>query len=166
MTGLDAGGLAPAEAEVRQAIADSVRGLDTAILRSATAAQAALKRLTSRGRDFTDNDLKDVLASLRQVQQDCAEAASRIADATSGSLRRELTELAAHAQTVGVDASARVATLMSEFASRLGSAYQESAGFGLEAARAYSVRMALLASGFLAGVADALRDQSETKKHS
>jgi hypothetical protein len=166
VTGLDASGLAPAEAEVRQAVADSVRALDAVILKSATAAQIALERLASRGKDFTDNDLKDALASLRQLQQDCGVAASRIADATSGSLRRELTELAAHAQSVGVDASARVAVVMSEFASRLGSAYQESAGFGLEAARAYSVRMALLASGFLAGVADALREQSTTKNDS
>jgi hypothetical protein len=153
-------------ADVRQTIADAVKGLDTALLGSASAAHIALERLASRGKDFTDNDLKDALVSLAQLHEDCAAATSRLADATSGDLRRKLVELATHAQSVGVDASAQVASVMSEFASRLGSVSQDTAAAGLETARAYSVRMAMLASGFLAGVADAIRDQSQTRKDS
>jgi hypothetical protein len=156
----------PAEADVRQAIADAVKGLDAALLRSASAAHIALERLASRGKDFTDNDLKDALVTLGQLQEDCIAATKRLADATSGDLRQKLTELAVHAQSVGVDASSRVAGIMSEFAGRLGNVSQETAAAGLQTARAYSVRMAMLASGFLAGVADAMRDQSETKKGS
>ena len=85
-------------------------------------------------------------------------AANRIAEAMSGNLRREITELAVHAQNVGVEASARVATTMGEFASGMG------ATPGLATMRGASVRMALLASGVLAGVADALSDQAEAKK--
>jgi hypothetical protein len=66
-----------------------------------------------------------------------------------------MTELAVHAQNVGVKASARVATMMGEFASGMCS--------GLATMRGASVRMALVASGVLAGVADALRDQAEAK---
>jgi len=47
---------------------------------------------------------------------------------------------------------------MEEFAGGMG------ATPGLATMRGASVRMALLASGVLAGVADALRDQSEAKK--
>jgi hypothetical protein len=54
-------------------------------------------------------------------------------------------------------ASARVATMMGEFASGMG------ATPGLGTMRGASVRMALLASGVLAGVADALRDQTGAK---
>jgi hypothetical protein len=164
VAGLDVTGPPPAGADVRQTIADAVKGLDAALLRSAGAAHIALERLVSRGKDFTDNDLKDALVGLAQLQEDCAAATSRLADATTGDLRRKLTELAVHAQSVGVDASAQVATVMSEFASRLGSVSQETAATGLETARAYSVRMAMLASGFLAGVADAIRDQSQSNK--
>jgi hypothetical protein len=166
VAGLDASGPLPAGVEVRPAIADAAKGLDAAILRSAGAAHIALERLAARGKDFTDNDLKDALVSLAQLHEDCAAATTRLADATSGDLRRKLTELATHAQSVGVDASAQVATIMTEFASRLGSVSQETAAAGLETARAYSVRMAMLASGFLAGVADAIRDQSQTRKDS
>jgi hypothetical protein len=166
VAGLDTSGPVAAGAEVRQRIAEAVKGLDAALLRSAAAAHIALERLASRGKDFTDNDLKDALVTLGHLHEDCVAATSRIADATSGDLRRKLTELAVHAQSVGVDASAQVATVMSEFASRLGSVSQETAAAGLETARAYSVRMAMLASGFLAGVADAIREQSQSRKDS
>ena len=85
---------------------------------------------------------------------------SWIAEVMSGNLRREMTELAVHAQQVGAEASARVASVMGEFAGRMG----ESATSGLETIRGTSIRMALLASGVLAGVADALRDLSDAKK--
>lgn len=166
VTGLDTKAPEPAGKNVPQAVAEAVKGLDATILRSATAAQRALERLSSRGEDFTDNDLTDALVSLRQLQEDCAAATARIVDATSGDLRRELSELAAHAQAVGADASARAASAVTELASRLGSAYQESAGYGLETARTYGARVALLASGILAGVGDALQEQSRTRKDS
>ena len=42
--------------------------------------------------------------------------------------------------------------------------WYETAASGLEAVRGASARLTLLASGMLAGVADALRDQNQTKK--
>ena len=152
------GNAAVSGAEVRQLLADAVRGLDEALVKSASATHGALQRLASRGKDFTDNDLKEALVSLRKLEEDYMAAANRIAEAMSGNLRREITELAVHAQNVGVEASARVATTMGEFASGMG------APPALATMRGASVRMALLASGVLAGVADALRDQTEAKK--
>jgi hypothetical protein len=75
----------------------------------------------------------------------------------TGNLRREISELAVHAQNVGVEASARVASMMEELTGGVG------ATSGMAKVRDASVRMALLASGALAGVADALREQSEAK---
>jgi len=148
---------AVSSAEARELFADAVRELDAALVKSAGAAHAALQQLAMRGKDFTDNDLKEALVSLRQLEQDYAAAASRIAEAMTGNLRREMMELAAHAQNVGVEASARVASMMGELAGGV------SATPGIATIRDASVRMALLASGVLAGVADALRDQSDVK---
>jgi hypothetical protein len=66
--------------------------------------------------------------------------------------------LAAHAQNLGVEASVRVASMMGEFASSMG------AGSGLTTVRGASARMAMLASGVLAGIADALRAHTEAKE--
>ena len=146
-------------ADAEELLADAARELDDALMKSASATHSALQQLASRGKDFTDNDLKEALVSLRKLEEDCEAAAKRITEAMSGSnLRREMTELAVHAQNIGVEASARVANVVGEFASGM------RATPGLVTMRGAGVRMALLASGVLAGVADALRDQSEAKK--
>ena len=139
-------------ANLRELLADEVKTLEEALASSAAAAREALERLAGRGKDFTDNDLKQALVNLRQLEEDAVRAANRIAEAMSGNLRREIMELAVHAQGVGAEAGARAASLMSELAARLGGATS-----GLETMRGASVRVALLASGALAGIADALR---------
>ena len=148
---------AMSSAEARELFVDVVRELDDAIMSSARATHDAFQQIASRGKDFTDNDLKEVLVSLKKLEQDYAAAASRIGEAMSGNLRREMTELAVHAQNVGVEASARVASMMGDFAGGIG------ATSGIATIRDAGARVALLASGVLAGVADALRDQSEIK---
>jgi hypothetical protein len=151
------GNMAISGAVARELFADAVRKLDEALMKSASAAHNALQHLAARGKDFSDNDLKEALVSLRKLEQDYAAAASRVAEAMTGNLRREISELAVHAQNVGVEASARIASMMEELTGGVG------ATSGMAKVRDASVRMALLASGALAGVADALREQSEAK---
>jgi len=145
-------------AKARELFADAVRQLDDALVKSASATHGALQQLASRGQDFTDNDLKEALVSLRKLEEDYVAASNRLAEALNANLRREMTEIAAHAQNLGVEASVRAASMMGEFASNMG------AGSGLAAVRGASARMAMLASGVLAGIADALRDHTEAKK--
>ena len=151
------GNMAVSGAVARELFADAVRKLDEALMKSASAAHNALQHLAARGKDFSDNDLKEALVSLRKLEQDYAAAASRVAEAMTGNLRREISELAVHAQNVGVEASARITSMMEELTGGVG------ATSGMAKVRDASVRMALLASGALAGVADALREQSEAK---
>ena len=127
-------------------------------MKSATATHGALQQLASRGQDFTDNDLKEALVSLRKLEEDYVAVSNRLAEAMSANLRREMTEIAAHAQNLGVEASVRVASMMGEFASSMG------AGSGLATVRGASAHMAMLASGVLAGIADALRANTEAKE--
>ena len=157
--GRAAGSTTASGAKARELFADTVRQLDDALVKSASATHSALQQLASRGQDFTDNDLKDALVSLRKLEEDYAAVASRLAEAMSANLRREMTEIAAHAQNLGVEASVRVANVMGEFANAMGAA-----GSGLGAVRDAGARMAMLASGVMAGIADALRDRTEAKK--
>lgn len=145
-------------AESREFFADGIRGLDEALLKSASDAHGALQQIAARGKDFTDNDLKEALVSLRKLEEDYIAAANRVAEAMSGDLRREMRELAVHAQNVGVEASARLATGIGNFANGI------SAPPGLATIRGASARIAFLASGVLAGVADALHEQTGEKK--
>lgn len=159
-------GLPPAldTEQARLAFAEAIGGLDRALQESAQAAHEALAALASRGKDFSDNDLKNAFAALQKLQENYVATANHIADATTGSIRRELVDLALHAQRVGTDASVRIAQIMSEFASRMGGSTRGRAASGLDAAREYGVNMTMLTSGLLAGFADALRQQSDAKK--
>jgi hypothetical protein len=159
VTGRATGDVGSGGADPRELLIDEIRKLDEALANSAAATREALERLTARGKDFTDNDLKQALVSLRKLEENSVRAANRIAEALSGNLRREIMDLAAHAQGVGAEASARVVSLMSELAARVGGATS-----GLDAVRGASVRMALLASGALAGIADALRPDSKSRQ--
>jgi hypothetical protein len=143
-------------ARAREFFAETVRQLDDALVKSASAAHGALEQLTSRGQDFTDNDLKDALVSLRKLEEDYVAVSNRLAEALSANLRREMTEIAAHAQNLGVEASVRAASMMGEFAS--------SVGAGSATVRGASANMAMLASGVLAGIGDALRAHAEAKE--
>jgi hypothetical protein len=144
--------------------ADAVRRLDAALVTSSEAAHRALELIANRGKDVTENDVKTGLASLTKLQEDSLAAMNRLGEVASGNLRRELTELAIRTQNVGAETGARVAAMMNEFASRIGNAYRESAFPSLETARDVSVRVALLTSGVIAGIADALGQQSEKSK--
>lgn len=154
---------APTGDEARAAFAESIRALDDALQASAQAAHEALAALAARGKDFSDNDLKNAFTALHKLQEDYVAAANRLADATTGNIRRELVDLALHAQRVGADAGVRAAQLMSEFANRLGSVVRGRPGFGFDAAREVGANMTLVTSGVLAGLADALRQQTAPK---
>jgi hypothetical protein len=150
--------------QAREAFAEALRGLDQALQTSSQAAHEALAALASRGQDFSDNDLKNAFAALQTLQGDFVAAANHIADATTGNIRRELVDLALHAQRVGADASVGIAQMMSEFANRMSDAYRARAVPGFETVREYGANMTLFTSGLLAGFADALRQQAESKK--
>src|SRR5271165_5073406 len=152
------GSTAVTGAKAREFFAEAVRQLDDALVKSASATHGALQQLASRGQDFTDNDLKEALVSLRKLEEDYVAVSNRLAEALSANLRREMTEITAHAQNLGVEASVRVASMMGEFASSMG------AGSGLATVRGASANMAMLASGVLAGIADALRAHTEAKE--
>ena len=150
-------------AQARESFAEAIRGLDEALHASSQATHAALQTLVSRGKEFSDNDLKNAFAALQNLQRDYVAVADRIADVTTGNLRRELVDLTLHAQRVGADASVRFAQLLSEFANRIGT-YRAGTVPAFDSVRQYGANMTMLTSGLLAGFADALRQQSESKK--
>jgi len=150
-------------AQAREAFAESIGGLTDALHASSQATHAALQALASRGKAFSDNDLKNAFAALQSMQKDYVAVANRIAEATTGNLRGELADLALHAQRVGADVNVRFAQVMSEFANRIGSV-RPGAMPGFDSVRQYGANMTMFTSGLLAGFADALRQQAEARK--
>ena len=150
--------------QAREAFVEALRGFDQALQASSQAAHEALAALAAHGTDFSDNDLKNAFTALQRLQGDFVAAANHIADATTGNIRRDLVDLGLHAQRVGADASVRIAQMMSEFANRMNASYRARTVPGFETLREYGANMSLFTSGLLAGVADALRQQAESRK--
>jgi hypothetical protein len=145
--------------QVRAELPREARRLDAALAASAAATHRALQLIAERGNDVTDNDIKGALVDLTKLQKDCLATSTYLAAAARGNLRRELDQLVVQAQNVGAESSAQLAATINEFTSGLSTLYRETAAPGLETARGFSVRMALLTSGIIAGVADALSEQ-------
>lgn len=150
-------------ADMRNAMADALHGLDDALTKSAEAGRLALEQLTTRTKDFSENELKQALANLKKMEEDFLTTVGQVADAAKPVVKEELKDLVGHARRAGTDTGKIVAQTAREFAHRMGSTYVDTQIAGLHAARELSARFTQVASGFLAGLADALR-KDETKK--
>lgn len=150
--------------ETGEAFSDAVKRLDEGLMNTAASAHTALVQLAAKGDNHTDNDLKEALEHLRQLQKAYVETTTLVAEKATGNLQREFRELASHAQQVSADAGARVASLINEFSERVSSTSNEAARSGFDLTRQTGMRMAFLTSGVLAGIADALREQATPKK--
>jgi hypothetical protein len=148
---------------VRQALADAFSGLDEALMKSAEAGSLALKELATQGKSLSDNELKQALESLKGLEESFFSTVHQAADSAGVKVKQEMLDLLSHARRSGTDTGAKVGATLSEFAGRMTHIGIDSAKLGLETARDFSARFALLASGILAGLADALHDQATHK---
>lgn len=147
--------------EIRQALADGFSGLDEALARTAQATHLAMQELLSQGKDFTEQDLKRALDDLKITEQAFLDTLSQVADAAGSRVRNEFRDAIEHARRSGTDTGASVRATLGELGNRLSSTMKESVSAGQDAARTVSSRLAALASGILAGMAEALREKSE-----
>jgi hypothetical protein len=130
---------------VRQALAEGFRGMDQALTKSVEAGHEALRQMVATGRGISDNELKQALDFVATVDQ--------VAQSANERVRPQLRELVRDATHLGTETGRRTARLMADFT--LGS---------LELAGEFGVRFAQLASGVLAGMADALDKTDSGKK--
>ena len=153
-------------AQMRNALSEVLHGLDSALRVSAEAGHVALKELTATGRAFSDKELKGALSNLRKIEEDFISTVSQVADAANAQVRPELRDALRTARETGTATGRQVALTMGDFAQKFGAASFDAALVGLETANEFGQRFALVASGVLGGLAEALRtkDDKETGK--
>ena len=148
---------------MRQAMSEALQGLDQALRTSTQAGGEALRQLTSSGRSFSDNELKQALANLKKLEEDFLSTVGQVAEGTSESVRPELREALRNARHAGTATGKQVAQTMGEFAQKFGAASFEATLTGLETAADFGQRFTLIASGILSGMAEALRTEPRTE---
>ena len=137
---------------VRHALAEGLRGIDQALTKSVDAGHEAIRQMTATGRGISDNEVKQALAGLRKVEEDFVATVDQVASSANERVRPELRELLRQSLHAGTETGRHTARLMAEFTLS-----------GMELAGEFSLRFAHLASGVLAGMADAL-DKTDSRK--
>ncbi|HEY8249059.1 MAG TPA: DUF6781 family protein, partial [Burkholderiales bacterium] len=114
---------------------------------------SALRQMVATGRSISDNEVKQALAGLKKIEEDFVATVSQVASSASERTRPELRALVERAAHAGTETGRRTAHLMKEFTFS-----------GMELAGQFSVRFAQLASGVLAGMADALEKSAAERQ--
>ena len=150
--------------DLRRALSDAFAGMDQAISKAAQASNLALKELASRGREFSDNELKQGLERMRQMEGDFLDSVREVSKSASGGVKREWQDLIAHAQRAGTETGQVISQTARDFSARMTATMSEGAIAGVDAARQFGERFAALASGILAGMSEALRPDKDNDK--
>ena len=138
---------------LRQAMGQAFRGMDEALTKSVEAGESAVRQMVATGRGVADNEVKQALAGLKKIEQDFIETVSQVASSANERARPELRALLERATHAGTETGKQTAKLMAEFTAS-----------GMELAGQFSARFAQMASGVLAGMADALEKSAAEKK--
>lgn len=135
---------------LRDRLADAFRGMDEALTKSVEAGQQALRQMAATGRGFSDHELKQGVAGLKKIEHDFVETVNQVASSANERLRPELKEALRQTLHAGTETGRQSARLMAEFTLT-----------GIELAGEFSARFAQVASGVLAGMADALSQKKD-----
>lgn len=157
-------GAAKRAGEVKSALSEGLAGMDEALTKAAEATRLALEQLTSHAKDFSESELDWALVNLKRMEEEFLDTVSVVADSAAGKIKQELKDLVVHARRAGTDTGAKVAETVSTLGSKVSTTLHESKVVGKDAAREMSARLASLASGILAGMADALHEKAEKLK--
>ena len=151
--------------ELRQALSEAFRGLDDALRRSAESGATALRQFVATGKEFSDTDFKQTLATMKKLEDDFYRP-RHMAEAASEKVRPELRQLIDTARTSGTETGKTVALTFTELAQRFSGAWLDVTLAGLEIANEVGTRFAQVTSGILGGIADALAERRpDTKPH-
>jgi hypothetical protein len=157
-------GAEQSQADLRQALSEAFRGMDLALTRSAEAGGAALRQIASTGKDLSDTELKQALATMKRLEEDFLATAGHAAEATNARIQPELRRILDTARETGTETGRIAAHNMTKLAQRFSIASLDTALAGMEVAAEVGTRFAHVASGILSGIADALAAPRSDKK--
>jgi hypothetical protein len=138
---------------MRKAMGQAFRGMDEALTKSVVAGEEALRKLVATGRSISDNEVKQALTGLKKIEEDFLSTVGQVAESANERVRPELRDLAQRAARAGTETGRQAASLMADVTFS-----------GIELAGHFSARFAQMASGVLAGMADALEKSAADKQ--
>jgi hypothetical protein len=150
--------------EAREALAEVIRGLDRALVKSSEAWQEALKSVVATGRGISEQELKQALERVQKIQDEFIASVDRVAQTSGERVAPEMRGVIDQATRAGTEAGRQTAATISELSRRFASGSAEAALAGMELAGQLGGRFTQIASGVLGAMADALQKPPATPK--
>lgn len=150
--------------DIKDALGKAVSGLDDALSKAAEATKLALQEATSRGDDFSAQELKRTLKDVQTLEQMFVETLRDAARGGKDQVHHILADLADHARHSGTAVGAQIRESMADLIVHLASAGKSGVRTGVKSAKTTASLMARMASGMLEGVADSLHPKQPERK--
>jgi len=149
-------GVAKREMKVEKALADTVAGMDDALLKAVQASSVALHRLTGEGYDYEDSNLKRALDELEKLEDEFLQSIATATEGASEKLKAPWERLLQKTKVSGTATGSQVASTMRDYAKRAQAAMREQRATSFKAAHLLTQNFATLASGILIGMSQGL----------
>ncbi len=154
-------GLEHRKSELKNALSEAMAGLDEAVSKAVEASHLALRQLVSQGKAFGENELKQALEQLKNLEGAFLDTLGKVADSAGDKLRQEFKDFVLHARRAGTDTGGKIAVMVEEFSNKVHATADSGKLTAVTAARDVGGRVAEVASGFFAALSDALHEKSK-----
>ncbi len=148
----------------RQALEEAMRGLEEGLIKAAEASKLALEEAASRAEEFAEQDVKQAFDQLVELEKMYVETLTEVARKGGEQANQILEDLATHARNSGTAVGEYMSEVMTTLPGKLQEAGEWGLKAGIETTRSAGAQLASIASGFLAGIAEALEKQSKKLK--
>lgn len=154
-------GLTSRGGELKEALKQAVSGLDEAVGSTAQAASYSLREAVEQGKAFKDNELKESLEQLRDLETQFIDTLKQTASQSGGKLKEELGYLSDHLRHSGTRTGQQVREALEQLAKGVRAGSEVGRAGLSETASTATQRLSQVASGVLEALSDALKRQSE-----
>ena len=157
-------GVAKREVKVEKALSDTVAGMDDALLKAVEASNVALHRVTGKGYDYEDSNLKQALNELEKLEDEFIRNLVQASDSASERVRAPWQRVLETTKLSGTATGAQVASTMRDHAKRAQAAMRAQRETGFKTAHLLTQNFATLASGILIGMSEGLGAKRKASK--
>lgn len=147
--------------ELAETMRKTIGGLDEAMAKAAQASKLAIEEATGRVEEFSEQDLKQAVDDLKDLEKLFLGTLSDLAKAGHATAGSALHELVTHSERTGTEIGKSVNEALQSLHGPLSRAERPHLSDVGKAARTGAASLASVASGILAGIADSLAHQEQ-----
>jgi hypothetical protein len=156
--GAIAGGL-----DTDEVFAQSLAGMDDALLKVVEASRVALHQVTGE-KEYGDSHLKKALDDLERLEEEFLGTVRQAASGANAPFKSQWTDALQQSMAAGTATGAQVMSLVEQYGAQVRSAARAQRDAGFRAAHALAQNFATLASGVLIGMAEAMQQGGRASK--